>query len=385
MKFAYLLYGPVVCAALALSSVSNAVEGPSEDPDVVIERTGIFGGVLGVFPDANVNTVKGQTWRVTFKGGASGVGLEDFKVTGVDGGNLSGYLDVVQTFISGDDLVWVVRAKLFSSNETHGGISLSFKGDSDIEVGENLIPIPIPIAEASVIRENYFNENQLTYQEGSQFMESPGFALTSNRWLMFSLPLEPGMYENTVGDIFNEMVEAGHKYGEVWVVYDIDNSDNTSTKLELTDPLEMGRAYWITSVVPETVTIKMFGSTTPLTEGHFKVALQDNPNPWNNNAIGYPHHKSASWGEHARIMKDGIYHTPSEAGAKGLIIDGSFYKSPSYSSETGSYDYNPLTAGEILPWEAFWVQVSESDFQAGTEVAMPRRKVELEEVGLPEA
>jgi hypothetical protein len=329
------------------------------------------------------NSLTWVSWNVLINGEATNIDESDFKITGLDDTENSIFID--RTYDPQNDFTIVHLTVHTSEVDPKGAVSLSFREDSDIKVNSTQTHIANkPVA----LRHDYFiiGDGELNYRQpsGATVLTSPEFTLSHNKWLMFSLPLDPGS-QNTVQDIFDELDVS--KYNRQWQVWDIDNSTNTSSVLDLTSPLELGKAYWIISLLPET-TITMDGTAALLfpeiteylsfteslayastSQGYFNVSLQSNPNDLNNNAIGYPHHTSANWAEHFRVFKDLAYLTTAEAAEKELMLNV-FYKGPSGSGQSGEYSYTPA-AGDILPWEAFWVQAPE--LKEDTTLAIPRR------------
>lgn len=246
-----------------------------------------------------------------------------------------------------------------------GLVSLVFQEYQDIT---NLYGTALSNTHPVTTNDNsYFVGNRLAYTSNTSTpLTSPIFNLVNNQWLMFSLPLNPGT-NNKVRHIFDELVN--YTYGTKWVVYRIDNATNTTVRLGLDSPLELGKAYWILSVIGTNQSIVMTGTAAPLINGYFTANLLDNPHLKKNNALGIPVNTASAWSM-LKVVHEGRSYSPAEAETTSLILNR-FFKGPSGQGQnTSTYTYSVATQDAIQPWEAIWVQAPA--FPSNTEMAVPR-------------
>ena len=308
-----------------------------------------------------VSAPQNLSWTVQFNVPVTNLDVADFDILGS-----TAVITSVVANATADS--YTITAAGGDLSTTQGLVSLIFRNEQDIT---NLYGTALSNTSPTTTNDNsYFVGKRLAYTSNTSTpLTSPVFNLVNNQWLMFSLPLNPGT-SNKVRDIFDEL--KNYTYGTKWVVYRIDNATNTTVKLGLDSPLELGKAYWILSVIGTTQAIFMTGTPAPLVNGYFTVNLLDNPHPKKNNALGIPVNTASAWSM-LRVVHEGQFYSPAEAEATYPVplILNQFFKGPSGQGQnTSTYTYSVSTQDAIQPWEAIWIQTPA--LPSNTQMAVPR-------------
>jgi hypothetical protein len=193
------------------------------------------------------------------------------------------------------------------------------------------------------------------------------FALTNNKWTMFGLPLNPGT-SNQVQQIFDELPAAS--YGKKWVVYEVNNTNGTYTKLTTTSAMTPGKAYWVLTL-NGSVNVSMDGTPVGVDNTcRFDLPLSKTGRNGGENAVANPYAQAIEWGN-VLVKTGSVYRTLADANTAS-ILDGTFTKGPSGSGKSGAsgYTYGGFqSSGAIQAWEAIWVKTKPS-FADGTALSI---------------
>nr|WP_297524820.1 FG-GAP repeat protein [Sulfurovum sp.] len=190
-----------------------------------------------------------------------------------------------------------------------------------------------------------------------------GGKVTAGIWSMIGIPCDTGT--QSVADVFGD--EIGGNYLYDWIVYKRDDTTGNYAYLDIDDPLEQNRGYWI-KVLDSNVTWYAEGNATTLTQstgctsqrGCYEVDLHlpsDSSSTYQN-LVGNPLSISFDWKDVRVLADDGAgttVYTPAQA------EDNNITSKTIHLYNGNSYDpCDGVTAGfeecHLFAQEGFWVE-----------------------------
>ena len=188
------------------------------------------------------------------------------------------------------------------------------------------------------------------------------FKLTTGNWKQISLPCDPG---TTVDDVFGDNLSG--TYATDWVVFERDALNDTYVQLALTDTVEIGRGYWIKTLVGSQW-VNIYGSNNVVTD----FPLESDPAGRSNQA-GHLYAYDVCWSDVEVIdsTADPLdcaaapTCTLSEADAAGIMSRIAYkWTGSAYAAFDG---VTPGLKGTLVPWDGFWVEA----YKPGTKLRIP--------------
>jgi hypothetical protein len=193
------------------------------------------------------------------------------------------------------------------------------------------------------------------------------YSLTANQWKMFSLSCNVGS-DNSVADVFGDDLPVA-EYDSTWIVFRRDEATDSYEQMTLSDTLEEGRSYWITTTDSgKSVTIK--GIHNDLIE----VPLISESSSGVQNMVGHPFNSDVNWqdvkviygaSELSLALADPEDVNQIRACEDSPVRDDCVMSRVMHKWNGSSYDpYDGETLGmegTLNPMDGFWVKAFKND------------------------
>lgn len=240
----------------------------------------------------------------------------------------------------------------------------------------NEIPRSMVVTEGAIVLGERFKDRTSVWQRACSGARN----IAIDRWELFGLPckLDAGStVEAVMGDDLDPLL-----YTARWAVYAYDDVAGAYHQLGLSDVLETGRGYWITSLDAAAIDVdgdlpdKVQGGACASADGCFEILLEP-PASWDSGRfqmVGHAWLEDIPWRDVRVVTPDGTAYTPSAAHAAQIMLK-SFFK----HDGSGYVEYDDITIGQrgsLLPFDGFWVRTLPAA-PAGTRLLIPASAVTL--------
>ena len=204
------------------------------------------------------------------------------------------------------------------------------------------------------------------------------FTLTTGVWKQISMTCDQTAGNRTLGDVFGD--DLAGTYETDWIVKERDAVNGGNVTLALTDPMEIGKGYWILTTPTAGTLVDNQGIDNVETEAPLASATTDGTGCGSSaglcNLAGNPHKFSVCWSDVEVIdgasslslaMADpGGACQGADAAANGCVMSRIAYKwtGAAYAPFDG---ITPMMEGTLVPWDGFWV----SGVKSGVKLKVP--------------